>query len=39
MWQADSLELNVWQINEEAQKFYDSVGFKEKSTRMEFKLK
>jgi len=37
-WQADSLELNVWEINEEARKFYDAIGFKAKSTRMEFKL-
>ena len=39
IWQADSLELNVWEINEEARKFYDAIGFKAKSTRMESKLK
>lgn len=39
IWQAYSLELNVWEINEEARKFYDIIGFKIKSTRMELKLK
>jgi len=39
IWQADSLELNVWEVNGEARKFYDAVGFKPKSTRMELKLK
>ena len=38
-WGADSLELNVWEVNNEARKFYDSVGLKPKSTRMELTLK
>lgn len=38
-WNADSLELNVWEVNEEARKFYDAIGLKPKSTRMEFKIK
>lgn len=37
-WNADSIELNVWKINEEARKFYDSIGLKPKSTIMEIKL-
>lgn len=38
-WNADSIELNVWEVNEDARKFYDSVGLKPKSTRMEIVLK
>lgn len=39
LWDADTLELNVWEVNVEARKFYDSVGLKPKSTRMEYRLK
>lgn len=38
MWNASSLELNVWEVNKEARKFYDAVGLKVKSTHMETKL-
>lgn len=39
IWQAHTLELNVWEINPEARKFYDAAGFQPKSTHMELKLK
>jgi len=39
LWDADSLDLNVWEVNEEARKFYDALGLRVKSTHMEFKLK
>ncbi|MDY5912732.1 MAG: GNAT family N-acetyltransferase [Inconstantimicrobium porci] len=38
-WNADSLELNVWEVNHEARKFYEAIGLKPKSTHMEVMLK
>ncbi|MBX4267236.1 GNAT family N-acetyltransferase [Clostridium estertheticum] len=37
-WNATSLELNVWEVNKEAECFYNKMGLKIKSTRMECKL-
>lgn len=37
-WNANSLELNVWEVNKEAEYFYEKMGLKVKSRRMECKL-
>lgn len=37
-WNATSLELNVWEVNKEAECFYNKMGLKVKSRRMECKL-
>ncbi|PJI07230.1 MULTISPECIES: GNAT family N-acetyltransferase [Clostridium] len=37
-WNATSLELNVWKVNKEAECFYNKMGLKVKSTRMEYRL-
>ncbi len=34
-WKATSLELNVWEVNKEAECFYNRMGLKVKSRRME----
>ena len=37
-WNATSLELNVWEVNKEAECFYNKMGLHVKSRRMECKL-
>lgn len=37
-WNSTSLELNVWEVNKEAECFYNKMGLKVKSRRMECKL-
>ncbi len=37
-WNSNSLELNVWEVNKEAECFYKKMGLKVKSTRMECKV-
>jgi diamine N-acetyltransferase len=36
--EADSLELGVWEFNEDAIKFYESMNLKTKMRRMEIEL-
>lgn len=37
-WQVVRLELNVWEVNTEARKFYEAIGLTPKTTIMEMKL-
>lgn len=37
-WNSNCLELNVWEVNKEAESFYNKMGLKVKTKRMECKL-